>query len=136
MKNLNRLKHIQFNACGRVYAWKVKWNIHDLIHDLTFSAHTAPPHVLWQVCFGCWVTWSISSWQECYKSYFFPMLQFLNNRLLLYPINNLACLGQFNHSRICILKKVNSFLSFSGKRLICGLTKFVLQNLQATVVER
>ena len=23
-----------------------------------------PPHVLWQVSFGFWVTWSISSWQK------------------------------------------------------------------------
>ena len=29
-------------------------------------------HVLWQVSFGCWVTWSISRWKECYKSFFFP----------------------------------------------------------------
>jgi hypothetical protein len=30
-----------------------------------------PLHVLWQVSFGCWVSWSISSWQEYYKSVFF-----------------------------------------------------------------
>ena len=34
--------------------------------------HYGPLHVLWQVSFCCWVTWSISSWQEYYKSVFFP----------------------------------------------------------------
>ena len=34
----------------------------------------ASPHVLWQVSFGFWVTWSISSWQKYYKSVFFPKL--------------------------------------------------------------
>ena len=29
-------------------------------------------HVLWQVSFGCWVTWSISSWQKYHKSVFLP----------------------------------------------------------------
>ena len=33
-----------------------------------------PLHVLWQVSFDYWVTWSISSWQEYYKSVFFPKL--------------------------------------------------------------
>ena len=31
----------------------------------------SPLHVLWQVSFGCWVTWSISSWQRYYKSVLF-----------------------------------------------------------------
>ena len=43
------------------------------------------PHVLWEVSFGFWVTWSISCWQENYKSVFFPKLQFLNDKLQLYP---------------------------------------------------
>ena len=29
-------------------------------------------HVVWQVSFGCWITWCISSWQNSYKSVFFP----------------------------------------------------------------
>ena len=37
-----------------------------------YETDWAPPHVLWHVSFGCWVTWSISSWQEYYKSVFFP----------------------------------------------------------------
>ena len=31
-----------------------------------------PLHVVWQVSFGCWITWSISSWQKHYKCVFFP----------------------------------------------------------------
>ena len=41
-----------------------------------------PLHVLWQVSFGCWVTWSISSWEEHYKSvvfFNFTKLQILND---------------------------------------------------------
>ena len=41
-----------------------------------------PLHVLWQVSFGCWVMWSISSWQENHKSVFFfnfTKLQFLTS---------------------------------------------------------
>ena len=33
-----------------------------------------PLHVLWQVSFGCWVSWSISSWQKYCKSVFFPKM--------------------------------------------------------------
>ena len=36
-----------------------------------YSFDLCPLHVLWQVSFGCWVTWSISSWQEYNKSVFF-----------------------------------------------------------------
>ena len=44
-----------------------------------------PLHVLWQVSFGCLVTWSISSWQEYYKSVFFfnfTKLQYLNDKII------------------------------------------------------
>ena len=34
-----------------------------------FCAWYGPLHVLWQVSFGCWVTWPISSWQKYYKSF-------------------------------------------------------------------
>ena len=30
-----------------------------------------PLHILWQIYFGCWVTWSISIWKEYHKSVFF-----------------------------------------------------------------
>ena len=42
------------------------------IRNIYFILELAPPHVLWQVSFGFWVTWSISSWQEHYKNFFFP----------------------------------------------------------------
>ena len=52
-----------------------------LLYNLTVQPYCTalftalgPLHVLWQVSFGCWVTWSISSWQEYYKSVFFPKL--------------------------------------------------------------
>ena len=41
-------------------------------------------HGLWQVSLGCWVTWSISSWQEYNKSVFFfnfTKIQFLNDKI-------------------------------------------------------
>ena len=41
---------------------------------LDIRIHIGPLHVLWQASFGCWVTWSISSWQEYYKSVSFPKL--------------------------------------------------------------
>ena len=41
---------------------------------LSFAVTLGPLHVLWQVSFGFWVTWSISSWQKYYKSVFFPKL--------------------------------------------------------------
>ena len=40
--------------------------------DLHWQCKLGPLHVHWQVSFGCWVTWSILSWQEYYKSVFFP----------------------------------------------------------------
>ena len=40
-------------------------------HTVLSMSDLGPLHVLWQVSFGCWVTWSISSWQKYYKSVFF-----------------------------------------------------------------
>ena len=48
----------------------------------------APPHVLWQVFFGCWVTWSISSWQEYYKSFFFPNAEWWVAELIFLSLDN------------------------------------------------
>ena len=43
------------------------------IHSLSPIEHALGPlHVLWQVSFGCWVTWSI--WQEYYNVSSFPKL--------------------------------------------------------------
>ena len=40
-------------------------SIHPNISDVVkIFRHWGPPHVLWQVYFGFWVTWSISSWQK------------------------------------------------------------------------
>ena len=44
------------------------------IHSFSPIEHALGPlHLLWQVSFGCWVTWSISSWQSLVmwsKTYF------------------------------------------------------------------
>ena len=61
-----------------------------------WEAEQAPPHVLWQVSFGWWFTWSISSWQKCYKSVFFfnfTKLQFLKHKIYSYTENNYLALG-------------------------------------------
>ena len=42
--------------------------------SIHFGWVQGPLHVVWQVFFGFWVMWSISSWQEYYKSVFFPKL--------------------------------------------------------------
>ena len=41
-------------------------------HELVLLRAFGPLHVVWQVSFGCWIKWSISSWQNFYKSAFFP----------------------------------------------------------------
>ena len=85
-------------------------------HGDLWSSELAPPHVLWQVSFGCWVTWSISSWQKCYKSVFFfnfTKLQFLTDKIYIYTKKNYLafcklqnwCFGQFYHSKICKIEK-------------------------------
>ena len=45
--------------------------IYGLLYWMDMKTKQGPLHVLWQVCFGCWVTWSISNWQKYYKSVFF-----------------------------------------------------------------
>ena len=47
-----------------------------------------PLHVVWQVSFGCWITWSISSWQNSYKSVFFPKAEWWLAEILLLSLNN------------------------------------------------
>ena len=47
-----------------------------------------PLRVVWQVSFGCWVTWSISSWQEYYKSVFFPKAEWWLAELIFLSLNN------------------------------------------------
>ena len=36
--------------------------------------YLGPLDVVWQVSFGCWITWSILSWQESYKCVFFSKI--------------------------------------------------------------
>ena len=54
------------------------------------SNNLGPLHVLWQVSFGCWVTWTISSlsWQKYYKSVFFPKAKWWVAELLFLSLNN------------------------------------------------
>ena len=86
---------------------------HFIVFKEVFSENWGPPHVLWEVSFGFWVTWSISSWQENYKSVFFPKLQFLNDKLQLYPkklFGNMAKLfWSFYYSKVCKLETWSYF---------------------------
>ena len=53
-------------------------------------------HVVWQVSFGCWITWSISSWQNSHKSVFFPKAEwwvFLNDKICSYTKKSYLALG-------------------------------------------
>ena len=63
--------------------------------------YLGPLHVLWQVSFGCWVMWSISSWQKYYKIVFFPKLSHIR-RFQEY----------FNHINILISSSTLQFLQF------------------------
>ena len=51
------------------------------------NTYVGPLLVLWQVSFGCWVTWSISNWQKYYKSVFFPKAKWWVAELFL-SLNN------------------------------------------------
>ena len=54
-------------------------------------AHTliiGPLHVIWQVSFGCWIMWSISSWQNSYNSVVFPKAEWWVADLLFPSLNN------------------------------------------------
>ena len=100
----------------------MKGKTYDLNHDLTFSAHTGPLHVLWQASFGCWVTRSISSWQEYNMSFFFPKLTdgYQNSKLNqndYFSLDNLAKLTFLSISSFKNVHhwKVNIFLSYLVK---------------------
>ncbi len=103
-----------------------------------------PLHVLWQVSFGCWVTWSISSWQEYYKSVFFfnfTKLQFLNDKIYSYNKNNylaLANLAKLMFWSILFARlKSKHFSQFFWWELnLMGLRALILQKVQSSVVER
>ena len=83
--------------------------------DIQFWAVSGPLHVLWQIFFGCWVMWSISSWQEYYyKSVFFFNFRFLNDKsyrsLLLYF--GVLYLSSFSLSKMAKSWTTNLWKSF------------------------
>ena len=53
-----------------------------------YNYNLDPLHVLSQVSFGCWVTWSISSWQEYQKGVFFPQAIWWVAELLCLSLND------------------------------------------------
>ena len=59
------------------------WRLSDFWTTCASNGSLGPLHVLWQVSFGCWVTWSISCWQEYYKSVFFPKYEWWVAELIL-----------------------------------------------------
>ena len=62
-----------------LYMMQILLTSNNVVSQYYFYGPKGPLHVLWQVSFGFWVTWSISSGQENYKSFFFFLkLQFLN----------------------------------------------------------
>ena len=96
-------KSDQFSVVEKRLEIVWKWKI------LVFAIALGPSHVLWEVSFGFWVTWTISSWQENYKSVFFPNLQFLYDKLQLYPKKLFVTLAKLfwsiYHSKVSKLKK-------------------------------
>ena len=80
-----------------------------------------PLHVLWQVSFGCWVMWSISSWHEYIVWVSSFPSRVIGSRTLNYTkkktIWHLAiwqnwCFGQFYHSKISNIEKFTFFSVF------------------------
>ena len=97
--------------------------------------------MLWKVSFGCWVTWSISSWQKCYKSVFFfnfTKLQFLNNKIYSYTKNNYLALGNLVFWSISSFKTKSKHLSqfFWWEINLRELRGFILQKIWALVAGR
>ena len=82
-KKLKNCVNQCLDPCTKVHFDKISSN-HNL-HTKSKDAHCSrlgPLHVLWQASFGCWVTWSISSWQKYYKRVFFPKAEWLVAELL------------------------------------------------------
>ena len=98
---------IIFTSASKQKIGRKQAEIWFLVEDLS-QQMLAPPHVLWEVSIGFWVPWSISSWQENYKSVFFPELQFLNDKLQLYPKKLFGTLAKLvwsiYQSKLSILK--------------------------------
>ena len=51
----------------KIYKIEAGWGVQS-VHFTWFFSPKGPLHDLSKVYFGCWVTWSISSWQECLLS--------------------------------------------------------------------
>jgi hypothetical protein len=106
------------------YHWWIFFSSSFLMWSFRLKVWTLGPlHVLWQVSFGCWVTWSISSWQKYYKIVFFSQSWFWMIKFTFIPIK---LFGTWQFDKIDVLVdfiiqnwqdwKVNIFLSFSGER--------------------
>ena len=100
-----------------------------------------PLHVLWQVSFGCWVRWSISSWQEYYQSVFFPKWM---KRLIKFRIKPKKKFGTWKFGKIYILVNfiIQKFAGLKSKHFfqffwwevnLRGLRAFILQKIQTQV---
>ena len=111
------------------------------------SPSLGPLHVLRQFSFGCWVTWSNSSWQEYYKSVFyfnFTKLQFLNDTIYSYTkklfgtwqFGKIDVLVNFIIQKVSRLKSKQFSQFFWWKVNLRGLGAMILQKVQASVVER
>ena len=115
--------------------------------DNMLVQHYSLLHVLWQVSFGCWVTWSISSWQEYYKSVFFfnfTKLQFLNDKIYSYTKKKLFGTWQFGKIDVLVNFIIQKFARLKSKHFsqffwwevnLRGLRAFILQKVQASVFE-
>ena len=66
-------------------------------------------HALWQVSYGCWVTWSISCWQEYYKSVFFPKAKDEQQ-------NFFFCLSTTEAWTFCKMNALNSLIFTSHQK--------------------
>ena len=119
-RNLWKLPYVKrkknvISSLKTLKMWKIRWFVNTLGPKFLFSstsfggslciqslqtvgrdekrflaAFLGPLHVLWQVSFGCWVTWSISSWQEYYKCVFFPKAEWWVAELLFLSLNTEA----------------------------------------------
>ena len=130
----------QMEAQSRGLAYQ-QGRLNNINTPLHCMSGLGPPHVLWQVSFGCWVMWSISSWQKCYKSVFFfnfTKLQFLNNKIYSYTKNNYLALGNLVFWSISSFKTKSKHLSqfFWWEVNLRELRGFILQKIWALVAGR
>ena len=110
----NDLFKNHFTSSSKYFSYLKMWAFFCLFsYGTIILLDRAPPHVLWQVSFGFWVMWSISSWLEYYKIVFFPKLKFLNDKLQLHPkklFGNMAKLfWSFYYSKVCKLETWSYF---------------------------